>query len=53
MRSYIFENKEDKQADTKNTKNKDDKAEGVAKDRVIARLQVCFTSYLGYTLFYL
>ncbi|KAK1365539.1 Ribosome production factor 1 [Heracleum sosnowskyi] len=38
---YIFENKENKQSDSKTTKNKDGKVESVSKDRVIARLQEC------------
>lgn len=46
MWSYVFENKENKQTDSKATKNKDGKVESVSKDRVIARLQVFFTFYL-------
>lgn len=52
MWSYIFENKEDKQTDSKITKNKDGKVESVSKDRVIARLQVCSTFCLYYIVFW-
>ncbi|KAI4381599.1 hypothetical protein MLD38_007659 [Melastoma candidum] len=38
---YIFETKEDKQAQTKTKAMKDSKGEGISKEKVIARLQEC------------